>query len=399
MQLCVRSNNDQAQNYLQNPYLFMCADLFDAQQDVSVPLAASECLAGTIVSSLYRLKDIDNTDGGFFIFGDISIKIEGFFRLKFNLFEISPVPSSRALTTDSQLEANYVQSVISQPFQVFAAKTFPGMSQSTFLSRSFSDQGVRIRIRKEHRIQVRQNRSGNESVSGHEIRTRQREMVSTASVAYNNRHPPPPPVLQHRSTTSSSSSNPPYEPYPSSRIRPEAPSFPPFQYPSFPHHPNLSPMHGALYDRPPRPPQEYQRQDFLRQEYSRSQEYPRQDYPRAQDVTRPPEFRPSPQAYPYPSLSRDNSLNSGNTSPVPDRYNDIERYAISRRSAGTEQELDTTLRLPPILPPSNSNNNTNTNNNDTSVLPVTAASEPMLPSDVAQREKDKLSAIPTQADF
>ncbi|KAI8373872.1 hypothetical protein BD560DRAFT_393816 [Blakeslea trispora] len=36
-------------------------------------------------------------------------------------------------------------------FQVYSPKSFPGMSESTFLTRSFSDQGVRIRIRKEPR--------------------------------------------------------------------------------------------------------------------------------------------------------------------------------------------------------------------------------------------------------
>lgn len=34
---------------------------------------------------------------------------------------------------------------------VFASKNFPGMAESTFLSRSFGDQGVRLRIRKEPR--------------------------------------------------------------------------------------------------------------------------------------------------------------------------------------------------------------------------------------------------------
>lgn len=34
---------------------------------------------------------------------------------------------------------------------MYAAKNFPGMAESTFLSRSFGDQGVRLRIRKEPR--------------------------------------------------------------------------------------------------------------------------------------------------------------------------------------------------------------------------------------------------------
>lgn len=54
----------------------------------------------------------------------------------------------------SQLGVNTIKSVYSNAFQVHSSKTFPGMLESTFLSRSFSDQGVRIRIRKEHRVQM-----------------------------------------------------------------------------------------------------------------------------------------------------------------------------------------------------------------------------------------------------
>lgn len=42
--------------------------------------------------------------------------------------------------------------VYSDVFTVYSPKLFPGMSESTFLTRSFSDQGVRIRIRKENRV-------------------------------------------------------------------------------------------------------------------------------------------------------------------------------------------------------------------------------------------------------
>lgn len=75
-----------------------------------MPVPPSTALTGTLVSSLHRLKDVDNTgklglgassrliqsgwadsmglDGGFFVFGDLSVKIEGDFRLKFTLFEM-----------------------------------------------------------------------------------------------------------------------------------------------------------------------------------------------------------------------------------------------------------------------------------------------------------------------
>ncbi|ORY02827.1 hypothetical protein K493DRAFT_207704 [Basidiobolus meristosporus CBS 931.73] len=99
-------------------------------------------LTGTLASSLYKLKDVDNTDGGFFVFSDVSVRVEGQFRLQFSLFEIisqSAVPLATAY---------------SDVFTVYPPKLFPGMAESTFLSRSFSDQGVRIRIRKEHRSKV-----------------------------------------------------------------------------------------------------------------------------------------------------------------------------------------------------------------------------------------------------
>lgn len=98
-------------HYLQSPYYFMCCSLYDATDDRPVPVVPSTALAGTLVSSLHRLKDVDNsgklgsshaipaiplspgtksspTDGGFFVFGDLSVKIEGEFRLKFTMFEM-----------------------------------------------------------------------------------------------------------------------------------------------------------------------------------------------------------------------------------------------------------------------------------------------------------------------
>ena len=77
-----------ARHYLQSPYYFMCCSLYDALEDRPVPVPPSTALAGTLVSSLHRLKDVDNNDGGFFVFGDLSVKIEGDFRLKFSLFEM-----------------------------------------------------------------------------------------------------------------------------------------------------------------------------------------------------------------------------------------------------------------------------------------------------------------------
>lgn len=43
---------------------------------------------GRTVSSLYLLRDLDNTEGAFFVFSDISVRADGVYRLRMCLFEI-----------------------------------------------------------------------------------------------------------------------------------------------------------------------------------------------------------------------------------------------------------------------------------------------------------------------
>ncbi len=107
----------------------------EPEQEEPLPNA----LIGTQVSSLHRLKDTDNHDGAFFVFGDLSVKQEGRFRL---LFSLHKMVDNAAMT---------LASTSSDVFQVFATKSFPGLAESTFLTRSFSDQGVRLRLRKDSR--------------------------------------------------------------------------------------------------------------------------------------------------------------------------------------------------------------------------------------------------------
>ncbi|KAF9304216.1 hypothetical protein BGZ74_002107 [Mortierella antarctica] len=135
------ASSDRNKDYLQSPYLFMCCNLVPASEpEGGIVAPAHRALAGTVVSSLNRLKDVDNSDGGFFVFGDMSVRMEGHFILRFTLFEL----------VEGQVV--HIMSVLSNPMTVHSSKTFPGMSESTFLSRSFSDQGVRIRIRKDHHV-------------------------------------------------------------------------------------------------------------------------------------------------------------------------------------------------------------------------------------------------------
>ena len=125
----------------------MFASLVGAEKDDEIHLlkdGKTRATTGSTVSSLFRLKDLDNSDGGFFVFPDLSVRMEGQYRLKFSLFELV---GKRVV---------HCASIFSSAFYVYPAKKFPGMEESTLLSRSFAEQGLKIRIRKELRVKKRQ---------------------------------------------------------------------------------------------------------------------------------------------------------------------------------------------------------------------------------------------------
>ncbi|KAI9031796.1 velvet factor-domain-containing protein, partial [Phycomyces nitens] len=104
----------------------------------------SKLTVGRSVSSLYLLRDLDNTEGAFFVFSEMSVRAEGTYRLRMSLFDMesSHVCFRESITTDE--------------FSVYSAKKFPGMYESCPLARSFADQGLKIRIRKESKTRKRE---------------------------------------------------------------------------------------------------------------------------------------------------------------------------------------------------------------------------------------------------
>ncbi|KAJ3279819.1 hypothetical protein HK104_001142 [Borealophlyctis nickersoniae] len=154
-------------SYLYNPYYFMYASLISPDSEEELHLlrdGKTRSTTGSIVSSLYRLKDLDNKDGAFFVFPDLSVRMEGTYRLKFSLFEII------------NTEIYYCTSICSEIFNVYPAKKFPGMEESTFLSRTFAEQGLKIRIRKELRMRKHRNkRSASEIESSPDPKRRGRK--------------------------------------------------------------------------------------------------------------------------------------------------------------------------------------------------------------------------------
>ncbi|KAJ1973077.1 hypothetical protein H4R34_005199, partial [Dimargaris verticillata] len=135
--------------YVANPHFFMYVCLLAGkpmaapngtlrdQEIYSTKNGKSAILSGSLVSSVNILRDVEHDDqlGAFFVFPDLSIRLEGTYRLKFHLYEL----------VDNQVV--FRSHIVSDPFNVYSPKKFPGMTESTALSKSFASQGLKIRIR------------------------------------------------------------------------------------------------------------------------------------------------------------------------------------------------------------------------------------------------------------
>ncbi|GAA5961087.1 hypothetical protein JCM3765_006532 [Sporobolomyces pararoseus] len=91
----------------------------------------SKYVGGSVVSSLFHLRD-----QSCFVFPDLSVRTEGRWRFKMSMYEI---------VEDGVL---FCDSVVTDVFQVYSSKKFPGMRQSTELSKSLAQQGLKLRIRR-----------------------------------------------------------------------------------------------------------------------------------------------------------------------------------------------------------------------------------------------------------
>ncbi|CAG8742237.1 428_t:CDS:2, partial [Dentiscutata erythropus] len=118
-----------------------------AVMSVNAPLNTRN-LMGHCTSSAYVLNNHAGQKGIYFIFQDLSVRTEGTFTLKFSFCNIKELmaQSSDGLTNAS---GNVTAEVYSAPFKVYSAKKFPGMTESTELSKAFAKQGIKIPIRKD----------------------------------------------------------------------------------------------------------------------------------------------------------------------------------------------------------------------------------------------------------
>ncbi|KAI0133683.1 velvet factor-domain-containing protein [Xylariales sp. AK1849] len=182
VKLTVPEANDPTKIHMHSPYLIIHAYLEPAPS--ATPVREEDRrnvgpqLVGTTASSLHRLKADDNHDVAIFVFPDLTVKREGFFILRFVLMNLEEDPTSGSIG-----DWVTICECHSQTFQVFSPRGFPGMAESTFLTRSFSDQGVRLRLRKDSR--ALSTRKQNNSLARANQKKRARELPGSIDTPSN----------------------------------------------------------------------------------------------------------------------------------------------------------------------------------------------------------------------
>ncbi|CAG8586927.1 13203_t:CDS:2 [Dentiscutata erythropus] len=100
-------------------------------------------LLGNLIANGRKLKDHEGRTGIFFVYQDLSIRTDGDFYFEFNLMYIG----FQGMVNTGLHPMSVLASVESSPFVAYSAKKFPGMIETTSLSRAFSSQGVKIATR------------------------------------------------------------------------------------------------------------------------------------------------------------------------------------------------------------------------------------------------------------
>lgn len=110
--------------------------LTSSDSDDSMGDVPTRNLIGSTVLNAFKLLSDTHHRGIWFILGDLSVRIEGDFRLLFKLVNLANNTTTRKFSNE---------------FKVYSAKKFPGVVDSMPLGRVFASQGVKIPIRRETR--------------------------------------------------------------------------------------------------------------------------------------------------------------------------------------------------------------------------------------------------------
>ncbi len=105
-------------------------------------------LIGSRHASASKLTDANDRYGIWFILQDLSVRTEGRYRLRCDFLNLCRREDLQINTGPANVSCVSC-SVFSQPFTVYSAKKFPGMIESTALSKAFARQGIKIPVRKD----------------------------------------------------------------------------------------------------------------------------------------------------------------------------------------------------------------------------------------------------------
>ncbi|KAG5922092.1 Velvet complex subunit 2 [Claviceps africana] len=113
-------------------------------------------LIGSLAASAFRLSDTDGRIGIWFVLQDLSVRTEGPFRLRFSFVNVGPPDGAPRDATGAakinKSRAPILACCFSEVFHVYSAKKFPGVCESTSLSKTFATQGIKIPIRKDSNV-------------------------------------------------------------------------------------------------------------------------------------------------------------------------------------------------------------------------------------------------------
>ncbi|KDQ18353.1 hypothetical protein BOTBODRAFT_28767 [Botryobasidium botryosum FD-172 SS1] len=111
------------------------------RRDITSGENLTSSLFGSTFVHATQMKDEDGVPVVFFVFADLSVKMEGYFKLRYRCFDI--LSASQVGSTPIAAELH------SGVFVVYSTKEFPGLQASTALTRHLSRWGVKVNLREE----------------------------------------------------------------------------------------------------------------------------------------------------------------------------------------------------------------------------------------------------------
>ncbi|KAK4183843.1 velvet factor-domain-containing protein [Podospora australis] len=255
--------------FLYNANFFLYATLEHARVMAHgrVPTPAANTppvLTGMPVSGMAYLDR--PTEAGYFLFPDLSVRHEGRYRLTFNLYEETKEDKDRDPQTEEAPQSangayppstggsfDFRMEIKSNDFLVYSAKKFPGLAESTALSRMVAEQGCRVRIRRDVRMRRREPKGAADYENADDEYGRNRPAAAAAR-----RTATPDTRPDYNSRARSMSGSVERAPYPAdSQRRPSMADYPPYPAPnqqSGGHLQFLTGSSNSQYPAAPQPP-------------------------------------------------------------------------------------------------------------------------------------------------